>query len=234
MAEALVLFDIDGTLIRCGGIGRAALEEAFEAVYGWPAALEDVVCDGETDPLIMAAVGRRFGRDEIDTARVLEVYLPALARRAAALESGGPLPGVARLMERLVGDSRFRLGLVTGNVREGARIKLERFGLWDAFGFGGFGCDSAWRAELIDVALARSGLSPEVPRILFGDTPNDVRAAQARGCVSFAVCTGFRYRRKDLEDCAPKFLADDLSNTDSILELLDGLASGSLQRFADS
>jgi phosphoglycolate phosphatase-like HAD superfamily hydrolase len=192
----MLLFDIDGTLISGGGCGRRAFERACRELYGLGSALSAIRLDGMTDPLILEHVFReRLGREASsdEAAQVIARYLEHLVPEVAKSEyriHDGVVELLAHLAER--GDL---IGLATGNVKGGARIKLERGGLWQHFAFGGFGCDSPERAELVRVAIARgherAGLRLEREEIIvIGDTPKDIAAAHAAGATAYAVATG--------------------------------------------
>jgi phosphoglycolate phosphatase-like HAD superfamily hydrolase len=202
---AVLLFDIDGTLIHAGGAGRRALEEAMEHHLGdsvrreeaWLAGLK---LDGMTDRLIvreaMLGVGRAFDEGLCD--RILDTYAERLEQQIR-----GPgyriLPGVEALLAELSG-RRATMGLCTGNILRGARIKLARGGLDRYFGFGegdvfGFASDGEARELIVAAALRRAsvrlGRSID-PReaLVVGDTPRDIAAARAVGCPVLAVATG--------------------------------------------
>jgi phosphoglycolate phosphatase-like HAD superfamily hydrolase len=192
----VLLFDIDGTLIDAGGAGRRSMERAFERVTGRTDACSHFAFDGMTDRAIVRVGLRAIGRpsDEPDIDEVIDAYLDALAIEIVASAGYTTHPGVH---EVLVHGERpgFAMGLGTGNVRRGARIKLGRSGLYDRFAFGGFGCDHEDRAKLLRVGAARGaerlGRAPgECRVVVIGDTPKDVAAAMAIGAECLAVATG--------------------------------------------
>ncbi len=210
----ILLFDVDGTLVSAGGAGRRSLERAFSLHFAARAGphrggLDGMRLDGMTDRLIvregMAALG--LGFDETTCDRVLESYLDFLAE-----EIHGPnyrvLPGVEEALERAAAAGAL-LGLCTGNVAEGARLKLARGGLHRFFGFGdadvcGFGHDGEARERILQAALRRA--SRRLGRLVFphqvrvvGDTPRDVAAAKAVGVPVLAVATG-RFSAEELAD----------------------------------
>jgi phosphoglycolate phosphatase-like HAD superfamily hydrolase len=205
----VLLFDIDGTLIASGGAGRRAMEGAFARHTGRSDACAHFRFDGMTDRAIvrtgLLAVERRADEAEIDA--VIALYLELLAGEVVASSSYRTHPGVLEVLDCAAGVPGFAIGLGTGNVRDGARIKLDRVGIFDRFAFGGFGCDHEDRAELLRVGAARGahllGLSPERCRVVvIGDTPRDVAAARAIGAESLAVATG-HYGPDDLAAAGP-------------------------------
>lgn len=192
MTGALVLFDIDGTLLRTRGAGREALDEAFRRVHGWERATEGVHIAGSTDEVIVRAVAARYdaaGAVRIDAVR--EVYLEVLARRLREPGRVERCPGVEALLDRLAG--RAEVALLTGNWSDGAAIKLAAAGLGDRFAWGVWAEDGPDRDALLPVARRRAqarGLSVD-RAIVIGDTPADVACARADGGLAVAVETGF-------------------------------------------
>jgi phosphoglycolate phosphatase-like HAD superfamily hydrolase len=205
---AVILFDVDGTLVHAGGAGRRALERALAERCG-PAGsrLAGLRLDGMTDRLIVREAMGLLGVAFTDAAcdDVLARYLVHLAE-----ELSGPgyavLPGVGALLERLVARA-IPFGLCTGNVLEGARLKLARGGLdrffaWEADAIGGFAHDGEARERVVAAALerARARLGRALharDALVVGDTPRDVAAARHVGCPVLAVATG-RYAPQEL------------------------------------
>jgi phosphoglycolate phosphatase-like HAD superfamily hydrolase len=192
----LYLFDIDGTLIGGDGSGRRAFERACAGPLGVPHALAHLRLDGMTDPLILDSAfaehaGRKPTADE--AAAIFDAYVGYLEGEVAA-GLYDIKPSVDETLRWL--ESRGAvIGLATGNIERGARIKLARGDLWRRFPFGGFGSDAADRAELVRVAIergaARAGRMLQREEIfVIGDTPRDVAAAHAAGARAVAVATG--------------------------------------------
>lgn len=162
MRPTILLFDIDGTLIHGGGAGKRALQRAFERLYGRSDWL-DFPLGGMTDLLIVRQALERGGRQGDPVEPVLERYVELLREEIPASPRYETCPGVVPLLERLSGAARLALGLGTGNVEAGARIKLERLDLNRYFAFGGFGSDHAERAELLRIGAARGAARLGVP-----------------------------------------------------------------------
>lgn len=223
--ERLILFDIDGTLLHAGGAPRRAFRRALVEHFGTEGAVATDDFSGKTDPQIvyelMTAAG--FADDHIGEriAAVFEHYLAGLAVELAS-ETGHRLyPGVEDLLPRLADDPRVLVGLVTGNVEEGARLKLAHFGLWELFRVGAFGSDDRERDHLPPIAVERARrltgrafAGTEV--IIVGDTPADVRCARAAGALSVAVATGTP-SREILAASAPDILLDSLEEWPDLL-----------------
>ncbi len=193
---AVVLFDIDGTLLDSGGAGARALGRAFEELLGLRPSFEGVRFDGATDPWLVREISARAGR-ELDagtTEALLERYVELLPAELTAATRYRLLPGVVATLDAL-GAAGAPLGLCTGNVVRGARAKLSHGGLWERFPFGGFGSDAEARDEIVRAALSRAAgalgrpLAPE-EALVVGDTPRDVAAARAAGVPCLAVASG--------------------------------------------
>jgi phosphoglycolate phosphatase-like HAD superfamily hydrolase len=194
-ASTVYLFDVDGTLVSTGGAGRRALRGALERVCG---AVRDDPLDfsfaGCTDRWIVRRGLERCGAsaDAGVLEAVFEAYVRLLPAEVAAVSDYVVHPGVPELLAALPGRA---LGLGTGNIERGARIKLARGGLDTLFDFGGFGSDAEDRAELLRVGAERGAraLDCSLDRcrvIVVGDTVRDVRAARAIGAECLGVMTG--------------------------------------------
>jgi phosphoglycolate phosphatase-like HAD superfamily hydrolase len=212
----LVLFDIDGTLIRTGGAGVKAFERTFAVEFGIPQATRDVRFAGRTDPSL---VRECFGLHDIPpTAANFQRFFAAyvfLLHELLKETKGAACAGVVNFITELQGRSHPPLvGLLTGNIRLGAEIKLRHYGLWDFFQCGAFGDDHEDRNQLAAVALQRgrefldhSLTGSET--LVVGDTPADVACGQAIGAQVLAVGTG-GYSCADLQNCAPTWVVETL------------------------
>ena len=159
--QRLVLFDIDATLLLTGGAGQRAMTRAFEALFGAPDGFAGIPMAGRTDPAILAEGLRRIGRSLDDEAGTLERFRAEycrLLREEMARPADGKvlMPGVRPLVEVLARRDDVFLALLTGNFAEGARVKLDYFGLWSPFRCGAFGDDDHDRAALVPIARARA------------------------------------------------------------------------------
>lgn len=225
--RAALLFDVDGTLADTLGAGKAALAAAMSAVYGETGPVDAFDFHGRTDPEIVRGLLRAAGRSDGDVDGGFgELWPRYLARLSAELaERDGrvaALTGVLALLDRLADDDRFACGLVTGNLEQGARLKLAAVGCADRFGFGAYGSDAEERDALPAVALARAerryGRPFEPARaVVIGDTPADIRCARAAGTRVLAVATG-RHSERELADHRPDAVFADLSETERVVE----------------
>lgn len=217
MRPVVYLFDIDGTLLSTGGAGRRSMEGAFVRCHGRADACASFGFGGMTDRLIarlgLEAIGKEA--DERSIHALLETYLELLEAEIVAAASRVH-DGVVDALDRAAARENAAIGLGTGNVESGARIKLSQVNLWSRFAFGGYGSDHEDRAELLRVGAlrgaARLGLTLEQVRVLvIGDTPRDVTAARAIGAECLAVATG-GFDLAALEAEAPTYLAPTLAD----------------------
>jgi phosphoglycolate phosphatase len=224
----LVLFDIDGTILLTAGAGRRAIVAAIGEEVGASAAFEDVRFDGKTDPQIVAELLEVAGhqgphsQDRIGTIcrRYVDLLAGELDRPTARTML---MPGVLALFERLEADNGVVLGLLTGNLAEGAALKLRSAGLDPGrFRVGAFGSDAAQRHELPPIAARRAqpffGRVPSGSEVvIIGDTPADVACGECIGARAIAVATG-GYSMADLAACGPEAVFQDLADTDRVIE----------------
>ncbi len=215
----ILLFDIDGTLILSGGAGRRAFQRAFWELYRIPRAMEGYPPQGKTDYLIAAElIQRHLGRppEPGEVERVIALYVRFLPQEVATSPGYRVLPGVREALEALSRQPGVLLGLATGNVREGARIKLARGGLNRYFSFGAFG-ETFVRREIVQRAR-KEGIrrARELGRnharvIVVGDTPLDVQAAREAGAEAVIVRTGPSHH-DELRAAKPDLLVETLQD----------------------
>lgn len=222
------LFDIDGTLLSTGGAGQRAMERALTEVFGVPNPHEDIPVAGRTDRAITSDL---FAHHELaPTAPQWEqfqaVYFGHL--QSTLRELGGMvLPGVLGLLKQLAARQHVSLGLLTGNFREAAKLKLAHHSIDHHFAFGGYGDQHHDRNDVARVALdeARRHLGRAVaPRdvCVIGDTPSDVKCARAIGARAIAVATGM-FNAEALARTQPDELYQDFSDPSRFLTQLDQL-----------
>ncbi len=224
----LFLFDVDGTLVSAGGAGRMALRRALEEVYGTTGPVDDYDFRGRTDPRIVLDLLGAVGWNEANIRARLEACFAAYVRELDAIIADGTrvrlMPGVAEVVRALSARADALVGLLTGNIEPGARVKLRPTGLWPLFRVGAFGSDDLDRRRLPAVACARARviLGRDIPfeRVtIIGDTPLDVDCARACGALAVAVATG-RHTAPELAACAPDFLFGDFSDVHRVVDAL--------------
>ena len=225
--ERLALFDIDCTLIDAHGAGGRAIFAATEETYGVRGALDGYSFHGRTDPAIVRDLAAQWGvgpaRAEAGVDDCLRRYVAHL-REEVAEGHIEVLPGVRELVTALAADRRVVLGLLTGNVAEGAAVKLEPTGVSCLFKFGAYGSDSARRPDLPAVAVRRAEevvgrrfAGKEIAVI--GDTPADIECGAALGVKAVAVATG-THDVDELAAHAPDYVFPDFSDWRAVYEAI--------------
>lgn len=231
IAVTLVLFDIDGTLLWSDGAGRRAIERALIEVFGRTGPTH-VRFDGKTDPQIVRELMRHEGHEDaqIDAhmARLLELYVERLRVELRDPEHLPRLmPGIHALLDALEARDDVVLGLLTGNVIDGASAKLSAVGLApERFRLGAFGSDHESRPELPAIAQsrARERLRLDIPgerMVVIGDTPADVTCGRSLGARAIGVATG-RYSTAELAMHGAAAVFEDLCDTRAVLEAIIG------------
>ena len=217
----LVLFDIDGTLIHTGGAGVKAFGRAFATEFNIPDGTKQLKFSGRTD----TGIAREFFlQNQIEPSRenfrrFFDCYVFWLDHLLTQTR-GGVFPGVWEFIQQLHAlSSPPAIGLLTGNIRLGAEIKLRRFELWEIFQTGAFADDDEDRDQIAAIAKLRGGrlLNETLPGdqiLVIGDTPLDVRCAQHIGAKTLAVATGGA-KLEELKLAHPDWLVEDLTKVNA-------------------
>lgn len=223
-----MLFDVDGTLVRTGGVGPAAIEDAIQAVLGRPATVE-VTMAGKTDPQIVREYLDLMHEDHSHSPAILEQLEKELAAAADQIvAAGGVLPGVAELLEALHDDQRVVSTVLTGNIAPNAVVKLAAFGLdrWLDLEVGAYGSDDADRRLLVPVVRRRLAERLELEGEIslddtwvVGDTPRDLECARVGGAHCLLVGTG-AWPAADLAGLGADEVLDDLADKARVLRIL--------------
>jgi phosphoglycolate phosphatase len=227
--RALILWDIDHTLVENNGVSKQTYAAAFTLVAGiearWPARTE-----GRTDRLIM----RQMFDDHDLTPPAWEVIEAALEHAgdehaAAMQQQGSALPGVPEALAAIAGEGRYVQSVLTGNIRANAHMKLAAMGLerWFDFSVGAYGADSDDRAELVTAAQHRATAAYDEPfgrhnTVLIGDTPRDVDAGRRGGAAVIAVATGV-HDTHILTAAGAAATLPNLVNTNAVRQAVDHL-----------
>ena len=223
--QRLLLWDIDGTLISTGAAGQRAIVLATAERFGGSGDLEGVEIAGRTDISIAHQILAKYGEPltEENMKSFLELYLELLANELPRSQ-GRVMPGVLELLQRAEDRPDTIVGLLTGNLRRGAQLKLEHYQLWHFFPLGAFADDHHDRNELGAFALTRvqqrcgeEFLPAQVDVI--GDTGHDITCGKAFGARTIAIATG-SWPRERLAAYAPDFLFDDFSNVADVISTL--------------
>jgi phosphoglycolate phosphatase-like HAD superfamily hydrolase len=190
-----------------------AMSQGYLEAMGWPDALSGISLAGMTDTGIAHMISRQRRNCEMapeEMEKIFEAYLRCLEAELATCTDYEVLPGIQRFLETQQGKPDLVMGLGTGNLEKGARLKLERGGLNRFFPFGGYGSDSWDRAEVLRTAVRKAegfcgeSFSPE-RIVVIGDTPHDIRAGRAIGSRTLAVATG-PYTPDELRACRPDWV----------------------------
>jgi len=226
----LVLFDIDGTLLSSAGVATQIFGECLSRAAGRPIPTQDYSMAGKTDPQIVRELLLRGGcaPESIAplSAEVLRLYLERFGPALSASPRPRLFPGVRELLVRLADAPEVLLGLLTGNVADGAALKLDRFGLKSHFRLGAFGSDSADRRALVPIAVERAheltgrryvGRSV----VVIGDTPLDIDCGRVAGATTIAVATG-PYSLAELESHSPHALFPDFTAIEPVMAAILG------------
>lgn len=228
----LVLFDIDGTILLTSGAGRRAIVAALAGEVSDTTGFDRVRFDGKTDPQIVAELlgtaGHAVERESDRVRAVCERYVGLLARELELPSASTTLmPGVPGLLDRLEAEPGVVLGLLTGNLAEGAALKLRSGGIApERFRVGAYGSDSGHRPDLPAIAARRAApLFGRVPHgaevVIIGDTPADIACGSGIAARAVAVATG-GYSVAELERCGPYAVFEDLGDTDAVLQAVLG------------
>ena len=221
-AKRLLLFDIDGTLVNTGGAGVESLKTIVRTRFRTEDDLRDIEIAGKTDRAIIRDILHKYrvNPTEENITSFAREYIEGLPLSLSRTH-GRVLPGIQQLLERLKPQPHIVLALLTGNWQQGARLKLQHYGLWDFFEFGAFADDHQDRNELGAFARKRAQLKhghdfDAAVIDVIGDTNHDIACGKAFGARTIAVATG-SWSRERLQGCTPDFLFDDLSDTEEVI-----------------
>ncbi len=228
----LVLWDIDGTLVRTGPHGREAFAAAFNAVFGRQVDVSELPMAGRTDHAISMALLEEEGIEDREShlERVFAELTAALeTRREAIVADGSATPGARRALEALGRREDLTQSLLTGNLEVNAALKLSAFGLAELVDLeiGGYGSDPhTTRSDLVGAAREKAAMLRNLhfdasDTVLIGDTPLDVEAAHAAGARAVAVATG-PYSVQDLRETDADSVLADLQDPDALLAAIHG------------
>ncbi|MBW3553035.1 MAG: HAD hydrolase-like protein [Gemmatimonadetes bacterium] len=228
----LVLFDIDGTLVSTRGAAWRAFRRALLEVYQETGPIEDYDFHGRTDPQIARELLRMGGLDDraIDAgmARFWTAYLRELEAELALPDvTVDVLPGVPALLDSLHAGGEHLVALLTGNIVEGARLKLSAAGLWERFDFGAYGSDHERRDRLPAIAVKRARERSGIhfrgrDVVIIGDTPFDVECGRSLGVWAVAVATG-KHSAAELREAGADVVLPDLSATGQAVAAIEAL-----------
>ncbi len=225
----ILFFDIDGTLILTQGAGKVALKRTLKESFAVSVPDADIEYGGRTD---LGIANELFVRNGLNppTAAELNTFFSSYVRHLKlelAKNSGIILPGVEGLLQQLQHDNRYALGIITGNIKQGAHSKLVSHSLESFFSFGGYGDTKIHRNDIAreGLASASSALSLALAGkqcMIIGDTAHDIICSRAIGAFSLGVCTGYA-AGASIAAQNPTRLVQDLSDTEQILDIIDSI-----------
>ena len=231
-----VLFDIDGTLVNTGGAGKDAFRRTFQEDFRFTQLPDNVTFAGRSDRAIAEEIMLACNVEPTETNwnHFYSGYTKRLPHSLMTCQ-GTILPGVSTLLETLEKLDHVQLGILTGNVQQGAREKLRYYGMADLFEFGGFGDMRTDRNDIaadaqqaaIDFHKNHGGHqngqgSPKI--MVIGDTPNDVRCARSINAFAVAVATGGN-TFQELAATQPDLLLQDLTEPTAIYKEVHSCSS---------
>lgn len=229
----LVLFDIDGTLLTSNGLGRGALFEALSDACNTRLCTDNVSFSGRTDPAIVRDILKNTGLSPAQIEKMMPVclqrYVDVMAQ-ALTPQSVNLLPGVYDLLTTLADREEFKLGVITGNLKQTAYLKLEAANIASFFPFGAFGSDNEDRNELPAMAHRRAEAHHQRRfkksfTAIIGDTEHDIRCSRHFGAHAIAVSTG-RASTQELANHNPDLLLKSLSSPARLIEYLCAVLDG--------
>ena len=224
--KTLLLFDIDGTMLRAEGATYKAVMRTFRELFGTAKIIDIRDLIGATDRGIFKDASKKLLDRQLTEAEMKAVekrYLELLPGELA-VASFHVKPGVKGLLSLLKTKKDIIMGLETGNLEKAAYMKLKQGGLDGYFKFGGFGSDSESRPEIVRKAIERaqqksaSAIKP-ANTFIIGDAPADIKAGQEAGIVTIAVGTGLLPREEVLA-AGPDYFLEDLSDIPAFLKII--------------
>jgi len=221
MIGHLLIFDIDGTLMSCGGSGRKSMNDAFLEVFNIENGFEKVNMAGCLDRAILRTSLQMHQVKLDDEASFFSLYGYHLKRNLQNNPGVMAYSGVQTLLEALAVKPEVLCTLGTGNCEIGAYEKLKAVHLHDRFILGGYGDHHDTRTQLIqhviDQAEFRYGHQHQgYNTVVIGDTPLDIESGKAVGAMTVAVATG-NFSKEQLALHAPDLLLNDLTDTNEFL-----------------
>lgn len=227
MKMKAVLFDIDGTILNCNKAGKHSLIQACLDVFGTVGRMEKVDFQGKTDPLILAESLSAMGFTEEairnGTEELKKKYFIHLEENIRNYDTV-VMPGIHKLLKSMSDTKNIILGILTGNFKTSAEIKLAAAGVKDYFKLGAYGDNAPDRNGLPLVAkkIIDEIYTSEInfnDIYIIGDTVYDIECAKQSGAVSISVGTGWA-EKESLLSLNPDFYFEDLSDTDKVLKTI--------------
>ncbi|MCA9916617.1 MAG: HAD hydrolase-like protein [Anaerolineales bacterium] len=226
--QKLLLFDIDGTLIRSNGAGRLTLAYALERLYGSRGLLDSYNMSGKTDPRIITDLLTAMGVPPKEIKKQLPAIYELMAEHGQEVfweKEMTACPGVPELLAALIGREDVLIGLLTGNSQITAPLKLSAAGIDPLqFRVGAYGSDALDRNELPAIGMNRAnqltgGSFNGNNTVIIGDTPADILCARAGKATAVAVASGW-HAVATLAEYHPDHLFENLADTEQVIQTL--------------
>lgn len=225
----IVLFDIDGTLLRAQGAGEIAFKRAFEDVFNTTSSWNNLILHGRTDPDIIDEICKTINgraQTKAEDTYLKERFIFHFEHIILTHEPFTLMPGVEALLKSLHAHGDILLGIETGNLQPTAQMKLMRGSIQSYFQSGGYSSDARDRRDIVRIAIERMKAHlPSSERstvTVIGDSINDVLAADANSARSIGVATGGISSEIFHTHCIPTLFAEDLSETEKIASFIVG------------
>lgn len=222
--KLLILFDIDGTILYPGTLARQLMDEEVTRFTGKSPQLQVEDVAGFTDPIIIHNALQKIKFTDGGLTKAVDIILQNYFNRLQEEYPRYPKPYLYEDAMKLVHRCKlegWQVGLLSGNMRKAAKVKLSRFKIWDEFAFGVFGDEASTREDLL--WLAQEQAWDELGKVytyskmvMVGDTPNDARVAAMNGVRSLIVCRSPEWR-EEIEAMKPTWLVDSFEDLDSII-----------------
>lgn len=219
--KKLILFDIDGTLLGYTKKLRDRFSFASKEIFGIDVSIDEIDHPGKVDMQIIFELLKLHGIEEADIKKNLNKLFKLMAeftKENIRYSKPKVLPGARRLLETLK-RRKYTLGLVTGNIKEVAKAKLEINNLWKYFQIGGFGDMSINRTDLVKMAIKQSKMNRQNV-VLIGDSPRDIKCGKEAGVKTIIVATGY-HAVNHLKLHRPDFVFKNLTNTQRIIDAIE-------------
>lgn len=221
----LLIWDIDGTLITMKGTSRKAMNITFKEIYGIEDALKGINMAGGVDFAIVSKVLSAHKLKIDNLSKFFNKHCENLRAEVKKVPLPITCPGIPELLDAIHRDGRFYNVLGTGNIEEGARIKLEPAGLNRYFPTGGFGDEAMERKQLIEEAVANASIYFDIKFenrniYVIGDTPKDIECGKISNTKTIGVATG-DYSLSELSQCRPDYLFENLYDAQEFLSIFE-------------
>jgi phosphoglycolate phosphatase-like HAD superfamily hydrolase len=225
MENKLILWDIDGTLMYCGSDGTRALNKTFHDLYAIINAFESASIGGALDSVILERIIEKFAISNPNREEIINTYIKNLEKILQENDDKKILPGVNEIVAHINNSKNIFNGILTSNMKEGAKAKLSSVGLEKYFWVGGYGdhMGEKWDSAIIAIKQAEEFFKVKFKKqniFIIGDSVYDINCAKKLEIKSIAVATGWT-AYYDLEKALPNYIFKNLRDYKEVINLLD-------------